>query len=156
MKVWSMATQLAVGKKAEKAFLEAYPDLHELDGLTGDFIGKTGRKIELKAESRTTKQTPNMFIERFRDEEEKDGGAWQAAAHGVHYLVYLFSDGFVYWMPVKELIKHLEANEASYKKSRIQNRGWSAVGWIVPRASLEHLIELKENIYERLEEAKAK
>jgi hypothetical protein len=61
----------------------------------------------------------------------------------------MFADTVIYWFQTAELVAHLEAHESDYKKIRIQNKGWSAVGWLVPRASLEALIVKKETLNER-------
>jgi hypothetical protein len=151
-KVWDMKTQVAIGEKGEELFLRYYPDLTRLDGRKGDFIGFSGRKIELKTDSRTTRDTLNFFMERIRNESTGlPGGPWQSAASEVYYFVYLFADGIIYWFETAALVSHLEAHEAKYKVHRIFNKGWTAVGWLVPRESLEELIVKKERLYERKE-----
>ena len=146
-KTWDMATQLAIGAAGEELFLKFNPDLIRLDGKKGDFMGFSKRKIELKTESRTTKETDNFFVERYRnDVNMTPGGPWQADEHGVYYIVYMFGDGIVYWFRVADLVEWLDAHEKDYKKHRIPNKGWAAIGWLVPRASVEHLIIKKSNL----------
>lgn len=146
-KTFDFKEQLAIGAAGESLFLQFNPDLTRLDGKKGDFVGFSGRKIELKTESRTTKETANFFIERYRNDVScAAGGPWQAKEHEVYYLVYMFADGVVYWLKVAELIEWLEAHEKDYKKHRIPNKGWAAIGWLVPRASVEHLIIKKSNL----------
>src|SRR5271166_4008141 len=142
-----MATQLAIGAAGEELFLKFNPDLTRLDGKKGDFMGFSKRKIELKTESRTTKETDNFFVERYRnDVNMTPGGPWQADEHGDYYIVYMFGDGIVYWFRVADLVEWLDAHEKDYKKHRIPNKGWAAIGWLVPRASVEHLIIKKSNL----------
>ncbi len=149
-KVFNFQEQLAKGDAGEVKFLKAYPDLTRLDGRKGDFIGFSGKKIELKTDSRTTRSTPNFFMEHIRNEATKAvGGPWQSLEHEVYYFVYLFADGVVYWFETAALVAHLNENLASYPTRRIFNRGWSAVGLLVPRPALEPLIIKKENINER-------
>lgn len=150
MTVFDFQKQLAKGKAGEALFLKAYPDLKQLDGRHGDFIGKTGRIIELKTDSRTCTETVNFFMEVERDDKKSPGGPWQAQENGVYYFCYLFADGFCYWLEVTALVEHLEEHATKYQKRRVQNKGWSGMGYLVPRASVEHLIVLKENILERL------
>lgn len=156
MKTFDFQEQLAKGNAGEIKFLKAYPDLTRLDGRKGDFIGFSKHKIELKTDSRSTKDSPNIFIERIRNESTGAmGGPFQAKEHEVHYFVYLFSDGIIYWFETEELVVHLEAHQADYAVRRIFNKGWTAVGWLVSRASLEHLIIKKENINELIKRSRS-
>lgn len=145
--VYDFKKQLAVGNKGEELFLKYHPDIQRLDGRKGDFMGFTNQKIELKTDSRTCKQTPNLFIERYRNDKKDAGGPWQAKEHEVHWFVYMFADTFIYWFEVEELIKFLEENK--FPSRSIQNRGWSAMGYLVPRAAVEHLIVKKEKLADR-------
>jgi hypothetical protein len=150
VKQFDFKTQLTKGEAGETLFLKYHPDLTRLDGRKGDFIGFTKRKIELKTDSRSTRETANFFMEYTRNESTgAPGGPWQSAASKVHYFVYLFSDGFIYWFETTALVAHLEAHKEKYKTRRIFNKGWTAVGWLVPRASLEEVIIKKENMLER-------
>jgi hypothetical protein len=151
-KIFDMQEQLAIGNKGEELFLSFYPDLKRLDGRKGDFIGHTNRKIELKTDSYTTSSTSNFFMERYRNDKGAPGGPWQALEHDVYYFVYLFSDGIVYWFRTSELVKYLEENEAKFEKRKIFNKGWSAVGYLVPRMQTEPVIIRKERLYERTSE----
>lgn len=147
-KTFDFQKQLSIGKKGEELFLKRYPDLTPTDGRKGDFIGYSKRVIELKTDSYDMNKTPNFFMERWSNiENEKPGGVWQSAGHGAYYYCYLFEKhGVIYWFEVKALLEHLEANEKLYKKMRINNKGWLTEGWLVPRATLEALIILKENV----------
>ena len=150
VKQFDMKEQLAKGDAGEVLFLKYHPDLTRLDGRKGDFIGFTQRKIELKTDSRTTRNTPNFFMEHVRNEDTgAPGGPWQSADTDVYYFVYLFADGFIYWFETAALVLFLNQHKDSYKSHRVFNRGWTATGFLVPRASLESLIIKKENIYER-------
>lgn len=147
-KTFNFQTQLAIGKEGEALFLSKYPDLQQTDGRKGDFVGKSGRKIELKIDTYSMEKTGNFFIERFSDlGKEKPGGPFQSEGHDVYYFCYLFvKQGFIYWFELKPLLEFLRKNEASYEKRYIKNRGWTTLGYLVPRSSLEHLIVLKENV----------
>lgn len=140
--------QLKVGKRGEELFLKRYPDLTATDGRKGDFVGYSKRIIELKTDSYDMAKTANFFMERWSNvESQKPGGPFQSQGHGAYYYCYLFEkSGTVYWFEVDKLVAHLEANESAYKKMRIMNKGWITEGWLVPRASLEALMILKENV----------
>lgn len=149
-KQFEFKAQLAKGQAGEELFLKYHPDLTRLDGKKGDFIGFTQRKIELKTDSRTVLDTPNFFMEHIRNETTgQPGGPWQSAQSSVHYFVYLFACGTIYWFETAALVAFLDETLSTYKTRRIFNRGWTAVGLLVPRASLEALIIKKENILER-------
>ena len=141
-----------MGEKGELAFLKKYPDIVRTSGRKGDFIGFTKKLIELKTDTRSIDATPNFFIERFSSlAREAPGGPWQSSEHGVYYFVYLFvKEGVIYWFELDKLLQHLEANEKEYQKRYIRNVAWTALGYLVPRSSLEHLIVKKEYIYEGL------
>lgn len=150
-KIYDMKTQLALGSAGEELFLAAYPDLVRLDGKRGDFIGKTQRKIELKTESRKTTETINFFIEKIRNEEKGTaGGPFQSLEHGTYYTVYMFADGYVYWFRTQELVDFINKTELQYETRRIINKGWSALGLLVPRYLTESIIIKKEKLDERL------
>lgn len=143
-KTFDFKDQLAKGHKGEELFLKHHPDIKRLDGRRGDFIGQTGRLIELKTESRPS-TTPNLFCERYSDFAKKSpGGAWQAAEHGAYYLVQMFSDGVCLWFPVAILLPFLKENEGRWRLHLVRNKGWSGGGYAVPQKELIHLVELRE------------
>lgn len=137
--------QLSAGQRGEELFLKNHPDIERTDGRKGDFIGETGKLIELKTESRAS-TTENMFVERWSDVYlKKNGGPWQARDNGAHYLVQLFTpDKVALWFPVQALLEYLEANEKKYRLHHIRNKGWTGGGYAVPQKELAHLIELRE------------
>jgi|SRR5271165_295292 len=147
-KTFDFKEQLEVGNAGEELFLKFYTDIRRLDGRKGDFIGKSGRKIELKTDSRTTGETKNFFIEQYRDEQLNPGGPFQSLQHEVYYFTYMFADGIIYWFETAALVAHIEKHAEKYQQRTIQNKGWSAMGYLVPRASLEDLIIKKERINE--------
>ena len=145
-KTFDFAEQLKSGNKGEELFLKTHPDIIRLDGRRGDFMGNTGRKIELKTESRPS-TSPNIFLERYSSIETKNpGGCWQALEHDAHYLVYLFGDWVAWWFPVKPLVKFMDLYliEKTPFMHVIRNKGWSGGGYAVPKKDLRHLIELEE------------
>lgn len=146
-KLFDFKTQLAVGDLGEQTFARHYPKATRLDGRKGDFELPDGRKVELKTDSYSPDRTPNFFMERYSSFEKKSpGGPWQAKLHGVELFVYGFaSDSFRYWFETNKLVEWLEANEPSYRPMMVRNKGWQALGLLVPRASLKHLeIEVPE------------
>lgn len=146
-KTFDFKDQLATGHKGEELFLRNHPDITRTDGRRGDFIGSTGRLIELKTESRPS-TTKNMFVERYSNfDTKKPGGPWQAAEHGAHYLVQLFTpDKVCLWFPVQGLIDFMETNEDKWRLHLVRNKGWRGGGYAVPQTDLKHLVELREEL----------
>lgn len=145
-KVFSFDKQLAAGNKGEELFLRTHPDIKRLDGRRGDFMGETGRLIELKTESRPS-TTPNMFVERYSDVDKRSpGGPWQSAGHGAFYLVQVFGDGVALWFEVTPLLLHLRRHEKTYKLHYIRNQGWCGAGYAIKQTELAHLVILREEL----------
>ena len=144
-KTFDFDDQLKAGHKGEELFLANHPDLTRTDGRRGDFIGKTGKLIELKTESRAS-TTANLFCERYSNVHKKSaGGVWQAAEHGAFYLAHLFmGDKVCFWFQVQALKEFLEANEGKWKLHWVRNKGWHGAGYAVPQTELAHLVELRE------------
>jgi hypothetical protein len=145
METFDFKDQLKIGQTGEELFLSNHSDITRTDGRKGDFIGVTGRLIELKTESRPS-TTANMFCERYSNFANRSPGeVWQAAEHGAHYLVQLFTpDKVCLWFPVYELKTYLEENESKWRLHLIKNKGWSGGGYAVPQKDLAHLVELRE------------
>jgi hypothetical protein len=139
-RTFSFQKQLAVGAAGEARFLAHYQDVHKLDGRRGDFIGNSGRPMEIKFDSYRTDKTANFFMERYGNVEKlKDGGPWQSAEHGCHYFVYTYACGAVYWFELATLLQWLEENVERYPSRYIQNHGYRGFGYLVPRADVQHL-----------------
>lgn len=154
-KTFSMAAQLKKGKKAEKDFLERYGQgaIVRTDGRKGDLQVKWSRAIvELKTDFYS--KSTNLFMERWSvmaegDRLGKPGGPWQSAAHGAAYYLYWFPDTdelFVFQTAV--LVDFLEVNLSSFRQCPVRNRGYTTLGYIVPK---ERLLKYhKENADKKL------
>jgi hypothetical protein len=140
-RTFGFARQKAIGQAGEARFLAHYQDIHRLDGRGGDFVGNSGRLIELKTDSYTTEATPNFFMERWSDvEKQKPGGPFQAKEKGLYYFVYTYASGEAYWFHVKELVRFLNRTADDYQYREIMNRAWRGGGYLVPRDRLSHLV----------------
>jgi hypothetical protein len=142
-KTFSMAAQLKKGKAAEKDFLERYGQgaIVRTDGRKGDLQVKWSRAIlELKTDFYS--KSTNLFMERWSVEATperagKPGGPWQAAAHGATYYLYWFAETdelFVFCTAA--LVKYLEANLAAFRPCPVRNKGYTTLGYIVPKEKL--------------------
>lgn len=147
-KTFSMAAQLKKGKKAEKDFLERYGQgaIVRTDGRKGDLQVKWSRAIiELKTDFYS--KSTNLFMERWSvlaegDRLGKPGGPWQAASHNAVYYLYWFPDIdelFVFQTAV--LVNFLEKNLSSFRACPVRNRGYTTLGYIVPK---KHLLKYHE------------
>lgn len=143
-KTFSMAAQLKKGKKAEKDFLEKYGQgaIVRTDGRKGDLQVKWSRAVlELKTDFYS--KSTNLFMERWSVEptsdrpEGKVGGPWQSASHGAAYYLYWFpelDELFVFQTEV--LVNYLEANIQSFRACPVRNKGYTTLGYIVPKEKL--------------------
>lgn len=67
----------------------------------------------------------------------KGGGPWQSLEHGSAYYLYWFAETdelFVFTTSV--LVDYLEANLASFRPCPVRNKGYTTLGYIVPKAAL--------------------
>jgi len=142
-KTFSMAAQLKKGKAAEKQFLEKYGKgaIVRTDGRKGDLQVKWSRAIiELKTDFYS--KSTNLFMERWSVEATaeragKPGGPWQSLQHGSAYYFYWFPETdelFVFNTSV--LVDFLDAHLASFRPCPVRNKGYTTLGYIVPKEKL--------------------
>ena len=148
--VFDFDTQLKVGNEGERAFLKRYAHLQPEKSLDRryDFVLKNGKTVELKTDTYEMSRTPNFFMEIFGSvDEQKLGGPWRALHDGVTFFVYYFAkDGVFFWFETESLCKALDTLIASgnYSPRSIQNRGWAARGYTIPRALLMGILLKQE------------
>ncbi len=137
---------LQKGKLGEKWLFEnwPHPGLTPLDGRKSDFIDvRTQRRVELKTDSYDMDNTANFFIEQWSDVDKmKPGGPTQALLHNSELWVYLFIQNKTYFVfETQELVDFMKENAHKYAVVTVNNRGWTTVGFKVPRADVAHLYE---------------
>lgn len=143
-KTFSMAAQLKKGKKAEQDFLEKYGQgaIVRTDGRKGDMQVKWSRAIlELKTDFYS--KSTNLFMERWSVEatpdrpEGKPGGPWQSLQHGSVYYLYWFPDtDELFVFSTAALVKYLEDNLSGFRPCPVRNKGYTTLGYIVPKEKL--------------------
>lgn len=143
-KKYTMAAQLKLGQKAEKDFIEKYGQgaIVRTDGRKGDLQVKWSRAIlELKADFYS--KSTNLFMERWsvtptpEKPDGKVGGPWQSLAHGASYYLYWFPDrDELFVFSTASLVEYLEANLSSFRPCPVKNRGYTTLGYIVPKEKL--------------------
>lgn len=151
---------LKSGKKGQEKVVRAGKNiLRELDGKRNDLeLVRTKETIELKTEtyklnerrkfSREKRSTPNIFIERWSDEQRAHiGGPFQAMQKGSKFYMHVFANGKVVIFKTEELVKFLNkidfTQKYAKKKASIFNKvgkkSWVTVGYSIPFKDLEKL-----------------
>lgn len=133
---------LAKGKAGEALFLLHMPWLQKLGGRQSDFMdSRDGSLWELKCDSYDITRTSNMFIEFYSDiTKQKPGGPTQALAHGSKFWAYYFiKNATCFIFQTKDLVEALPSLIKDLEPKYINNRGWTTMGYAVPRARLSHL-----------------
>lgn len=144
-KVWDFGKQRQVSVAGEDLLLahwgfgvQRHPELRG-----PDFLDALDRVIELKTDTYSMAQTPNLFVERFSNREtETPGGPWQALGKGCTDFVYLFVNDRTWFhcSNLPALVRRLDALILGGHVGRpvgVVNRGWVTSGYRVPRKLLD-------------------
>lgn len=136
-KVHDFKESLAVGHAGEASFMLLMPGLTRLDGRKNDFvIEATGETVELKTDSYCMTNTSNFFMERWSSwADQKPGGPWQSKS--TYYVYYFKQNNTAFVFKTDELRAFLETQ--TFRGITIPNKGWTTVGFKVPRELLKHL-----------------
>ena len=78
-------------------------------------------------------------------EDSKVGGPWRAAQDNVDYFVYFFlSNKTFFWFEPKPLVQFLDEYTRNMRGKTVANRGYSSLGYAVPRDACDHLLIRKD------------
>lgn len=143
-KTWSFKDQIEVGTRGEELFLEYYHSpIVVYPKHAADFqLVNTGQLLELKSDTYNMDKTPNFFIERWSDiENKKPGSIWQSHKKGVEIFCYMFVRHNTYFefRDLPALIERLDSITKDMYLHHIKNRGWITGGYRVPRELLKDL-----------------
>ena len=142
-KVFSFRKQFKIGNKGESLFIKHYSDMNARKTGTRDFdiFIDDNTKVELKSDSRSTLDSPNLFIERYSDLDKKTpGGVHQSFGKGTKYFVYLFlKDRTFFWYETSKLKDYIDKNEDKFEKKTIFNFGYRSLGYLVKREEVMKL-----------------
>lgn len=142
-KVFDFQEQIAKGKKGEEAFIMGYhSSLSVVKDHFTDFVRSDGIIVELKTDYYDHDKTANFFIERYSSYEAKSPGSfWQSQAKGVQMLCYLFASHGIYYefADIPATIARLEEIIPGLSYIRVPNKGWTGVGYRIPREVLKDL-----------------
>lgn len=141
---WTFSSQAKVGDKGAALLRAHWPlkVLEHADPKGPDFVDQRARVIELKTDSRSLEESANFFMERWGNKEKRGaGGPWQALQKGSTCFVYLYLPSRTWFVfeDLPALVERLNALLLDLKPVRVPNRGWTTVGYKVPRSELKDL-----------------
>lgn len=91
--------------------------------------------VEMKIETRTSAETPNLAIERFSDlARSKMGGPWGTRAE---WYAHLYADGLMVMMRRPNLLQWLTPQLNTFATFQAHNQTWLTTGLLVPRARVQ-------------------
>lgn len=134
----SFRRSLKRGSTGEFRFHAMHPTLIRTDGKVEDFKTLNGKLVELKTESRSTLETPNIAVE-MQSSEKRPGALQRAVDDNIDYIVYLFANDLYFCYNPKKLLEYVLAAKVKYRHVDIPNKGYTSVVVLVPRADLLHL-----------------
>lgn len=140
---FDFSRQLKVGNEGEKLFIKCYKNRRAVKsgGIAFDLIVDDYSSVELKTDSYSMGNTINFFMEKYGNIKAKTlGGPWRAARDGVKFFVYLFlKDKVFFWFDPNKLCNFLDEYVKTCAPKKIENNGWTTVGYLVPRHLCEKL-----------------
>lgn len=107
------------------------PECHYLGDIQVKAVGDNPEFIEVKVETRTSQQTPNLAIERFSDTaRQTNGGAWSTRAK---FYSHIYADGLLVMMRREPLLSWLIQEYETFRQFQANNGGYVTTGILVPR-----------------------
>ena len=137
-KVFHFGESFRQGTIGENRLLEKFPNLTKGDGRKVDIYTPSGKRLELKSESRSTEQTPNLAIETGHSNGAL-GALDRACEDDIDYLVYMYADGETFTYNPKELKAFLDSTELKFREVKVKNKAYMTHVSLVPREAVKHL-----------------
>jgi len=136
--MYNFSKSLVAGHLGESRFKMLYPQMTATDGRTCDFISTlSGLRYEVKTESRSIFETPNVAIE-LSSSAGRKGALHNAFAHS-DIIVYQFASGQLFAYDVKKLFYWIRKHKQNYRTVTIPNTTYKSTVLLVPRKHLEFL-----------------
>jgi len=151
---FDFAKQLAVSKPVVEKVVRWLNQLNTLDWALdcqdkpgcyylGDILIKPMagdvEYIELKMETRTSRETPNLAIERYSNTEKKtNGGIWETQAR---FYAHIYSDGLLVVMNRRLLLDWLIANYDTFRQFQARNKNYTTSGILVRRTEAKEELQ---------------
>ena len=142
--------QLAIGEKGENFFIKCYEFINarKVDVHAFDILIYKDVKVELKTDTYSMDNSPNFFMEKYGDIEEKIkslGGPWRAKKDQIDFFVYLYiKDRMFFWFEPIPLCEYLNPRMKKFELRYIKNKDWTAIGFLVKRDEINHLCYRQE------------
>lgn len=145
---WDFQEQLKKGEEGERKLQRIYHGkaLTKAKTRDYDFNRADGAKVEVKSDSYDPTKTACFFFERYSDvAKKKPGSVWQSREKGATVLVYFFVNHGIYFefpdLHLLEVALDVLIRAAGLKPIEIRNKGWTALGYRVPRDALVGLFK---------------
>lgn len=137
-KVFHFGQSLKQGNRGEDRLLKQFPNLRKGDGRKVDIYTPSGKHIELKSESRTIEETPNLAIE-IGHSNGSIGALDRACQDNIDYLVYMFGCGTIFTYNPKQLKEFLDKSSVNFRIVQVKNKSYTTFVKLVPRELVKHL-----------------
>lgn len=135
--IHDFSKSLEWGQAGEIEFIKLWPELTRENGREYDFILPNGETVELKTDNYDMQRTENFFMERWSSwADKKPGGVWQSKA--TYFVYYFIKNQTAFVFDTIKLRHYLDTQK--YGGIQIKNKGWTTVGFKVPRKELESFI----------------
>lgn len=131
-------SKLKQGQSGEDRLHKLFPNWLRADGRIADFVTDEGHLIELKTESRTTEQTPNLALE-MASSPGKPGAIQRAINDGIDTIVYMYADDRLFAYAPAALLEFAIQNRKKYRTVFVPNDSYESEVLLVPRDAVKHL-----------------
>lgn len=143
-KVFDFQDQLKLGAEGEARFKLLYhSELEYIKERYADFKRVSdGAVLELKTDKYNHDETANFFIERWSNvDTKKPGSFWQSIPKGATLFCYYFPSHACYYefTDLPKVLQRLDdiIDSGQVKPIRVLNKGWTGVGYKIPREILK-------------------
>lgn len=135
---YNFRKSLIAGQLGENRFKRLFPQMMATDGLTCDFISRdTNLRYEVKSESRSIFETPNVAIEISSSAGRR--GALHNAKQYSDIIVFMFGSGQLFAYDIKKLFYWVRHNRDAYRHVMISNGSYNSEVVLVPRKLIAFL-----------------
>lgn len=131
-------SKLKQGQSGEDRLHKLFPDWLRADGRVADFVTADGHLVELKTESRSTADTPNLAIE-MASSPGKAGAIERAVTDNIDMIVFMYSDDKLFAYHPAALLEFANVHRKKYRTVFVPNDGYDTEVLLIPRSAVTHL-----------------